>query len=412
MASNTSTEGSASWPSAAALQADQAAKELSERVAEIVGRLNLAYAELVQVIAEADATEAWAGPGLRSLEHWLAWQAGVSNATAKQLHQVSDALTTHPKITSLFQDGLLTLDQTAAAVMVLPDYDQHLADLVPKATVAQIRTAARCARPPRERSQDDPPTYQDQLNFFRDDDGWMHGDFRLGPDRGETFRNALNEARDRMYTDGSTNVSWSDVLIEILEQSLSSQPSDRARRYDTFLFVDPTQPIQGRWADGITVNIGLQQLFTCDGWIHPVIVDNGVPVSVGRAQRTVPERTRRLVHHRDNGVCQVPWCNRSRGLEVHHITHWEHLGPTETWNLLLICRHCHRAVHLGEFQIIGNADRPQTLQFLGPTGYPIRRPSPKLDPAPNWKRPTTPYQHPIGERIDWLWFDLPPPQAS
>ena len=248
MASNTSTEGSASWPSAAALQADQAAKELSERVAEIVGRLNLAYAELVQVIAEADATEAWAGPGLRSLEHWLAWQAGVSNATAKQLHQVSDALTTHPKITSLFQDGLLTLDQTAAAVMVLPDYDQHLADLVPKATVAQIRTAARCARPPRERSQDDPPTYQDQLNFFRDDDGWMHGDFRLGPDRGETFRNALNEARDRMYTDGSTNVSWSDVLIEILEQSLSSQPSDRARRYDTFLFVDPTQPIQGRWA--------------------------------------------------------------------------------------------------------------------------------------------------------------------
>lgn len=399
-------------PTAAALAAERAAAELSERIGEIVGRLNMANAELVEVIAQADATEAWAGPGIRNLEHWLTWQAGVSSTTARQLHRVADALATHPQITQLFRDGQLTLDQAAVAVMAHPEHDEQIATLAPKSTVTQIRTMARCSRPAPEPSPDDPPSRQEQLNFGKDDDGWMQGEFHLGPDRAELFRLALDEARERLYAEGATNVSWTDVLVDILEKSLAAQPAERARRYDTYLFVDPTRPVEGSWADGITVNPGLQRLFTCDGWLHPVIVVDGVPVSVGRAQRTIPERTRRLIQHRDHGVCQVPWCNRTRGLEVHHIIHWEHHGSTDTANLILICRRCHRSIHLGEFTILGNADQPDTLQFVNPQGNAIARPVPPPDPAPNWKRPTTPYQHPLGERANWRHFDLPPPQAS
>ena len=396
---------------AAGIEAELAAIELQARVTEIVGRLNMAYAELVEVIAEADATEAWAGPGIRDLEHWLTWQAGVSTGTAKQLHRVADALATHPQITGLFRSGQLTLDQTAAAVTVLPEHDADIAALAPSAMVSQIRTAARCSDPPRSPKRDNPPATQEQLRFGKDDDGWMHGEFHLGPDHAETFRQAMNETRERLFADGAAKVSWTDVLVDILERSLAAQPRERARRYDTYLFIDPTRPVEASWIDGTTVNEGLQHLFTCDGWIHPVIVDDAVPVGVGRAQRTIPERTRRLVHHCDRGVCQVPWCNRSRGLEVHHIVHWRHGGPTETWNLILLCRHCHRDLHLAEFSIVGNADHPDSLQFLGPTGFPIDRPRPDPDPAPNWKRPTTPYQHPTGERADWRYYDLPPPGA-
>ena len=38
-----------------------------------------------------------------------------------------------------------------------------------------------------------------------------------------------------------------------------------------------------------------------------------VPVGLGRSSRVIPERTRRLVVHRDDGHCQVPGCARTPG---------------------------------------------------------------------------------------------------
>jgi hypothetical protein len=57
---------------------EELAARLEARVAEVVGRLNQAHVELVEIAALAAASGAWAGPGLRSLPHWLTWQAGVS----------------------------------------------------------------------------------------------------------------------------------------------------------------------------------------------------------------------------------------------------------------------------------------------------------------------------------------------
>ena len=59
----------------------------------------------------------------------------------------------------------------------------------------------------------------------------------------------------------------------------------------------------------------------------------GLPVSVGRTQRTVPERTRRLVILRYRGCC-VPGCTADQFLHVHHVIHWDPdygTGPTDTF---------------------------------------------------------------------------------
>ncbi|MCA1822493.1 MAG: HNH endonuclease, partial [Pseudonocardia sp.] len=64
-----------------------------------------------------------------------------------------------------------------------------------------------------------------------------------------------------------------------------------------------------------------------------VVESEGRALSVGRAFRIVPERTRVAVEDRDAG-CRVPGCERSRWLHVHHIRHWEDGGPTDTPNLV------------------------------------------------------------------------------
>ena len=47
---------------------------IEDRLRAVCGHLNVLHAELVALAAEALATGAWAGDGLRSLAHWLNWQ--------------------------------------------------------------------------------------------------------------------------------------------------------------------------------------------------------------------------------------------------------------------------------------------------------------------------------------------------
>ena len=70
-----------------------------------------------------------------------------------------------------------------------------------------------------------------------------------------------------------------------------------------------------------------------------------LPLSVGRATRTVPAHLRKALHLRDQG-CRFPGCDRPPAwTDGHHIIHWADGGPTELANLVSLCRRHHRAVH-------------------------------------------------------------------
>jgi len=150
---------------------------------------------------------------------------------------------------------------------------------------------------------------------------------------------------------------------------------------------------------------------TCDGRIAPLWESAGRPVNVGRSMRIVPQHTRRLVEDRDR-ECLFPGCHADRFLEAHHLVHWADGGPTDTWNLGCLCPFHHDAHHRGEFDVSGNADRPETLRFTGRDDVPIQAlgvPTPPTGPLP---RPPAghEYAHPVGERIQakWLYFSPPP----
>ncbi len=156
----------------------------------------------------------------------------------------------------------------------------------------------------------------------------------------------------------------------------------------------------------------IARLPTCEGRIDPVFVDAATPISVGRSQRTIPDRLRRHVPFRDAHRCQVPGCIATRGLDLHHIIHWADDGRTDSCNLITICVRHHRMHHKHRLGISGNADEPETLRFRNSHGIEIRRSG--VSPAPPNGPPSSidgTYEHPIGERLDGRWVTFVNPET-
>ncbi|MGI9029702.1 MAG: HNH endonuclease signature motif containing protein, partial [Ilumatobacteraceae bacterium] len=108
----------------------------------------------------------------------------------------------------------------------------------------------------------------------------------------------------------------------------------------------------------------------------------------------------------------VPWCTQTRWLQVHHVIHDEHGGPTDTCNLIGICPADHRLHHQGLLGIAGNADDPDGLTFTDGHGRPIdpaAHPTKPTGPPPN---PDQPYQHPLGERMEHWCITFPDQPAA
>jgi hypothetical protein len=95
----------------------------------------------------------------------------------------------------------------------------------------------------------------------------------------------------------------------------------------------------------------------CDarvGWL--TINGKREVLDMGRRSRTPTAAQRRAVVARDRH-CQYPGCRaRARWCDVHHLARWEDGGRTDLWNLVLLCRRHHVAVHEGARQLVRDAD--------------------------------------------------------
>jgi len=259
----------------------------------------------------------------------------------------------------------------------------------------------------------DEPAPANTVWFGYDDNGRFRMHVDLDAATGSIIENALTEARDSLFQHGDQHVDWADALQEVAQRSLDTVTSPQRRtRFHTHVHVDATSGVTD--ARGCGVDQQVADYMTCDGLRTEVFEVNRVPISVGRTQRIVPERTRRTVIHRDGG-CRVPGCDDHRWLDVHHIVHWANNGPTDTDNLIALCGKHHRTHHQGRLGITGNADDPDGVTFTNRYGIEIRasgaRPMPP-GPRSTTKPPasTAPvYKPALRERMnDWdQHFNLP-----
>lgn len=466
-------------------------------MAGVVGDLNRDHARLVEVVAEALKSGAWAQPGIASPTHWLVLRAGLSRSRAAVVLAVAGRRTELPATVDALGAGELSLEQVQVIAKHVPaEFEESVADLARFATVPQLTRAtagygfswapagAGDAGGPEDAAEggdevsgrsvpDDRASAPASLTT-----SYVDGRFQLRFDApaadGAVVEAALREAKDALFTalarsgenpegdaeggpvaesgvaddervaaddrsresvrlrgapgrsgsavagqgsfgcgvsfstPGATHeapvVSLADALLSLAARSLAGVASaSRRAAYRVYVHLSD----DGGWLNaGPRLPRHVVEGLTCEGVLQPVWEREGVPVNVGRSQRIVPDRTRRLVLDRDRG-CRFPGCGARGHLDVHHIVHWLDGGPTDLDNLVGLCPFHHDARHRGEYTLTGDPNRrdhhPAGLVFRARGGWRIRAvPPPPRRPgrdAPAGR----PYAGPTGEPLHPHW---------
>jgi hypothetical protein len=154
-----------------------------------------------------------------------------------------------------------------------------------------------------------------------------------------------------------------DALVELCRQALTAGtlPDVRGERPQVRVTIDLIALCAGRSAAGVSggelpfagpICAETARRLACDSAVVSIFTGPaGLPLDVGRSQRTAPAAIRRAVEIRDGHCvfagCTAPaaWC------DVHHVIHWAHGGPTSCENGALLCERHHTAVHEGGFAI-------------------------------------------------------------
>ncbi len=433
---------------------DAAVQALEERVAVAVGVLNASHAALVELTVEALASDLWVQWGIHSPQQWLAWQAGLTSAHARQVVDVARRVGELPALGRAVRDGALSLDQAAAVAGSCPvGFDDDVVAVAVNATVPQIQRMLRryqFCEPGSEPGVAEPPTVgaegkRRSLSFWSGDDGSWHLNATLPADEGAVIETALAAKRDELFRRDHPGVehgspewraaqrdlSWADAAVALAADSLAAGDAvygggvvDRFKAI-VHLEADPVDPDGPPVAGlhlGAALPASLRRYLFCDGDLVPVWETHGTPVAYGRSQRVVPPKVRKLVEHRDGG-CRVPGCDIRRWLHVHHILHWEDLGETEPENLVCLCQRHHRLHHQGLLPITGTATDLVVCDRRGRPLEPVGTPDPVplsadlTDQARDTGLDPTDYRHPTGETLQPKWIDFahnltPPPERE
>ena len=229
-----------------------------------------------------------------------------------------------------------------------------------------------------------------RVSFGTTDTGHWRLSALLPLDDGALVERALTTARHTLFrhdVDG-TEVTWADALVAVADTSLATDVQGRPHR-------PPPRPgpprhrrrLAPRRARATRPPPPLPHLRHPD---TPRVGDRRQTgqCRTGHANRAPPHPM--VIENRDRG-CRVPGCPRTRWLHIHHLTHWEHGGPTDTNNLIALCAHHHRLHH--HHHQLGHPRRrrpprrchlhlPRTGPHQQRTRPTTRRPTPTSGPTP------------------------------
>ncbi|MCB0969468.1 MAG: DUF222 domain-containing protein, partial [Ilumatobacter sp.] len=339
-------------------------------------------------------TGLWQQGDRRTPESFLQWKVGLSPHRADAIVAAARERCHRPATYALLDEGRLSIEQLSATLRGPRWADTKIADFAPIATVTKIRLAMRSNmfEPDPDEPAPKPKPADDRLSFGPTDDGRWRITGNLPLEDGLRIEAAIAERKDAVFDRTGQPVTTARAFVDCFDRSLDAvESSSRRDHYRTWLHVDVTDG-HTITTDGWQIPMAMRDHILCDGVVQPVWERDGIPFSVGRSQRIVPERTRRIIELRDRG-CRTPGCT-STHVEIHHIIHWLDGGPTDTWNLISLCKYHHRLHHQGELEISGNADLFDQVEFTftrnGRRCTGVAPPTPTTDPpanAPTYRPP-------------------------
>lgn len=357
----------------AALSDDELALAL-RRCGLLEGRVAAAQARLVAEITRRRS--------IADAEAALRREQRLGARQAKKAAAVADIADRHAEVADALRRGAITPEHALAlggAADEHPDHDA-IADLLPAASTQSADHFARTARGWRQRRSADGGESEaarqrrcrKAATWVRDEDGMgiLHAEMDpVSHARATAVLRVWNERRWRAEHGAdavvppleiSTTQRLHDALIDALDASLAGAPRPITTQLVVIADHDVVSGhlVNGRLADGTPLPEATLRRLACDAEVLPMLFSGaGVPLWAGRSRR-LPTRTQRLaVIARDRGcvgeTCQVPpeWC------DLHHITHWEHGGPTDVDNLCLVCSRCHAGIHDGTLEVVARDGR-------------------------------------------------------
>ena len=124
------------------------------------------------------------------------------------------------------------------------------------------------------------------------------------------------------------------------------------------------------------ISAQLARQIACDAGIIPAVLAGPSQIlDLGRTARTASPAQRRALILRDGG-CSRPGCHTPPAwTQAHHITWWEHHGPTNLNNPALTCDHCHDLIHHHGWTITTDTNGK-------PHWHPPPQPPPPQPPEP------------------------------
>jgi hypothetical protein len=359
---------------------------LLDLVTEWSKAANRITAALTSAVRAADRREACRADGAVSMKAWLRGACHVAPAEATALVSMGRRLAQLPATTDSFAAGAIT----AAHARVITERSRL------PAWRRRPRRGSSCPRPTgfsrrwrarghQERPRGEwlagwpasiptavsttPPTSADVRRRFTMAaglDGRVHLRGELDPVGGEYLRAALSAFvnGDRPAGDSRGQAERQAAALATLARGALDGgvlPDVRGERPHVRVTIDWQSLSAARgaagagggelgWAGPITPETARR--LACDASVSRIITGpDGLPLDVGRAQRTASAAIRRAVELRD-GTCVFSGCDAPpTWCDVHHVIHWAFGGATSCDNGALLCERHHTSCHEGGFTV-------------------------------------------------------------
>jgi len=336
--------------------------ELSREIVYLEMRERSRMSRWLELIAEFDSREAHRETGHTSSAAWLAHVCGIDSRTARDHVRVARRLRELPRVADAFGEGRLSYAKVRALTRAAETEDERALLAVALVSTAnqleqhvrQLRSAASADLDVANRGR-----ARRFVRTFWGEDGSLRFFGRLAADDGAAVLEAIEAKAANIHGEGGDPCrpdGWSrapigarraDALVELITgggyQTTVVLHADLEALACT---ADSDEPCAGEvlyLRDGPAIPSETARRLACDCKITTNTID------LGRATRLVTPALRRALEGRDGRVCSMPGCERTHGLEAHHLQPWEHGGRTDLTNLQLFCTYHHHSLHEGRF---------------------------------------------------------------
>jgi hypothetical protein len=356
-------------------------------------------ARKVAVAAEFDARMAYAADGAVNTAVWLAPWARISRCEAHRIVKLGRRMRRMPATAQALDSGRLSTSQARVLSGVLNDrtaevFADHEPELVECAAALTVDQLVRVVRVWEARADADGPDPDKGRHDRRTahcvgGDGMGHLDAQLDPEATAVVSTVLETIAGQLWRGEhpdetgepprTTAQRRADALVEMARRASTAHDHSPAAQPLVMVVTDVDAlggggghaDIHGAGgAASMGQPIGTHTLgrLACDATFSRVVLGpDGEILDLGRASRVATAAQRRALFIRDEG-CVFPGCDRPPGwCQAHHVVHWTDLGPTDVWNMALLCSH-HHLCHEGGWTMQHATGPPGRFEFRRPDG--------------------------------------------